>query len=150
MDTMVRSAAIYLFLLVVFRISGKRSLAQITTFDFVLLLIISDAVQQGLISNDNSLTNALMVGTTLVGLNVALSLLKRRHPRLERVLEGTPLVLLEDGVLHKDRMSKERVDETDILSAARELQGLARMDQIAYAVVERNGGITIVPKEKAG
>ncbi|HET7584280.1 MAG TPA: YetF domain-containing protein [Gemmatimonadaceae bacterium] len=147
MDTMLRGAAIYVFLLIVFRVAGKRTLTQITTFDFVLLLIISEAVQQSLIATDNSLTNAVMLVLTLVGLDILLSLVKQRVPRLERLMEGAPVVIVEDGMLHRDRMAKERVDEADILAAARERQGLARLDQIAYAVVERSGGITIVPRK---
>ena len=82
MDAVLRSATIYVFLLVIFRLSGKRSLAQITTFDFVLLLIIGEATQQALLGNDFSITYALIVITTLVGIDIGLSLLKQRFQRL--------------------------------------------------------------------
>jgi len=148
MDAVLRSIAIYVFLLLVFRISGKRSLSQITTFDFVLLLIVGEAVQQGLLGEDYSLTNAFIVITTLIGIDVGLSILKQYSPRLDKVIDSVPLVILEDGKPLKDRMEKARVDESDILSKARELQGLERLDQIKFAVVERSGGISIIPKQQ--
>jgi uncharacterized membrane protein YcaP (DUF421 family) len=148
MDAVLRGAAIYLFLLLLFRIAGKRSLSQITTFDFVLLLIIAEATQQGLLGNDFSVTNAVLVIVTLVGLDIGLSLWKERSKTMEQLIDGVPLVIIEDGRPLKDRMSKARVDEGDILTAARELQGLERLDQIKYAVLERSGGISVIPKDQ--
>jgi uncharacterized membrane protein YcaP (DUF421 family) len=124
---------------------GKRALAQITTFDFVLLLIISEAVQQGMLGEDFSLTNGLLVIVTMVLLDTGFSLLKQRMPGLDKWIEGMPLIIVENGKPLKDRMKKVRVDENDVLVAARESQGLERMEQIKYAVLERNGGISIVP-----
>jgi uncharacterized membrane protein YcaP (DUF421 family) len=146
MDAVIRSIAIYFFLLVIFRIAGKRSLNQITTFDFVLLLVIGEATQQALLGNDFSITNAVLVIVTLVGISIALSLIKQRLPTIERIMDSVPLVIVENGELLQDRMQKARVDEADILSKARELQGLERLDQIKYAVVERTGSISIIPK----
>jgi uncharacterized membrane protein YcaP (DUF421 family) len=148
MESVLRGAAVYLFLLIVFRIAGQRTLAQITTFDLVLLLIISEAIQQALIGNDNSMTNAGLIVLTLAGLNILLSVLKQRSKRVEKVLEDVPLVLVSEGHVLKDRMDKVRVDEDDILEAARALHGLQRLDQIRYAVLERSGDISIVPQSK--
>jgi uncharacterized membrane protein YcaP (DUF421 family) len=148
MDTILRAVFVFFLLLVIFRIAGRRTLAQITTFDLVLTLIISEAIQGALLnSSDHSLTNAFLLVVTLVGLDIGLSLLKMRSQRLERLIEGVPVVIVEEGVLHQDRMERERVDRGDLLEAARELQGLGRIDQIRYAVVEKNGRVTIVPKE---
>ncbi len=144
MNAVIRGAAVYLFLLVLFRISGQRALAQVTTFDFILLLIISEACQQALIGDDNSMTHGALVVTTLVGMNIGLSLIKQRFKRVATILEDTPLVLVEEGKLLRERMNKVRVDEDDILEAARDRQGLERLDQIKYAVLERNGEITII------
>jgi uncharacterized membrane protein YcaP (DUF421 family) len=150
MDSIVRGVAAYLFLLLVFRIAGKRALAQITTFDFVLLLIVSEATQNALIGNNYSMTNSFLVIITLVGIDIGLSLLKRRLPALEKVIDSVPLVIVEEGRPLKDRMVKARVDEEDVLMSARELHGLERMDQVKYAVLERNGGISIIPKRQQG
>jgi uncharacterized membrane protein YcaP (DUF421 family) len=148
MDTVLRGLSVYVFLLIIFRISGKRSLGQVTSFDFVLLLIIAETTQQALLGDDYSVTNAFLLIGTLVGVDIGLSLLKQRSAKLDRLLEGTPLVIVEDGKPLKDRMDKARVDEEDVLHAGRELQGLERMEQIKYAVLERNGDITVVPKQE--
>jgi uncharacterized membrane protein YcaP (DUF421 family) len=146
MSTVVRGVAIYLFLLLVFRVSGKRTLEKVTTFDFVLLLIIAEATQQGLMAEDHSLTNALLLIVTLVLADVAFSLLKRSSKRLEWLIDGVPVLLVKDGRLLEDRMDRERIDEEDILAQGRERHGLERLDQIEYAVLERGGVISIVPK----
>jgi uncharacterized membrane protein YcaP (DUF421 family) len=147
MDSILRGAAIYLFLLVLFRLAGKRTLSDVTTFDFVLLLIISEATQQALLGEDFSLTNAFLVILTLIGLDIAISLWQQRWPRLGKWIEGVPLVIVEDGRPLHERMQRSRISEEDVLTAARERQGLARMDQIRYAVLERSGGISIIPKQ---
>ena len=149
MDSIIRAAVVYLVLLVVFRISGKRSLAQITTFDFILLLIIAEAIQQAMLAQDNSMTNSLLLVLTLFVIDIGLSLMKQKSPMLEKLIDDVPLVLVEDGRPIKERLEKARVDEGDILSSARELQGLERMDQIKYAVLERSGGISVIPKQSA-
>lgn len=146
MDTILQSVAIYLFLLIVFRIAGKRELSQVTTFDFVLLLIIGEATQQALIGDDFSVTNSIIIILTLLTLSVVLSLVKRRWPRAEEWIDGSPLVIMHNGKLLEERMSKERIDKADILEAARANHGLRRLDQIDYAVLEKSGGITIIPK----
>ena len=146
MDSVLRGAAIYLFLLVLFRVAGKRTLSEATTFDFVLLLIIGEATQQALLGEDFSLTNAFLVILTLIGIDIAMSLWEQRWPRLGKWLEGVPLVIVEHGEPLRERMQRVRVSEEEILAAARERQGLARMDQIQYAVLERSGGISIIPK----
>jgi uncharacterized membrane protein YcaP (DUF421 family) len=150
MDAVIRGLAIYLFLLVLFRVSGKRTLAEITSFDFVLLLIIAETTQQALLGEDFSVTNSFILISTLIGFDIALSLLKQRYPRLDNALEGQPMILVENGHALKDRMDKERVDDSDILEAARRLRGLERMDQIKYAVLERDGNITIISEAEGG
>jgi len=148
MDAVLRAAAIYFFLLVIFRIAGERTLTSMTTFDFVLLLIIAEATQQGLVGNDFSVTKAFLVVTTLVGIDIGLSMLKDRFPVIDKWLEGMPLVIVEHGKPLTERMQRARVDEEDVLMAAREHQGLQRMDQIKYAVLERTGEISIIPKKE--
>ena len=148
MESVLRAASIYAFLLLLFRVTGKRSLAQITAFDFVLLLIIGEATQQALLGNDFSVINAFVVIGTLMFLELGLSLLKGWVPKLDPVLDSTPLVVVENGKLLEDRIANERVDLNDVLAAARERHGLERLDQIKFAVLERSGGISIIPIEK--
>jgi uncharacterized membrane protein YcaP (DUF421 family) len=148
MDSVIRAAAIYVFLLLLFRIAGKRTMSQATVFDFVLLLIISEATQQAMIDGDDSFTNAMLLIMTLVGLNILLSVLKYHFPGVELWLDGSPVVLVEEGRLHRDRMAKTRVDEEDILEAAQDKHGLERLDQIKYAILQRGGHVSIVPKRE--
>lgn len=146
MDVVLRAATTYFFVLLIFRASGKRSLAEISTFDFVLLLIISETTQAALMDRDNSLTNSLILITTMVGLDIGLSLLKRRWRAVDRLIDGAPLVIVENGELLRERMTQSRVDENDVLAAARTLRGLESLEQIKFAVLERNGGISIIPR----
>jgi uncharacterized membrane protein YcaP (DUF421 family) len=145
MDAVLRGLFIYGFLLVLFRIAGTRTVAQLTSFDLVLLLIISEATQQAMIDGDDSVTNAALLIVTLIAADIGMSLLKQRWPRTELWFDGSPLVIVEHGKLLHDVMKKVRVDQDDVLQAAREHHGLERLDQIRYAVLERSGGITIIP-----
>jgi uncharacterized membrane protein YcaP (DUF421 family) len=146
-ESVVRAVCIYGVLLVLFRITGNRSLGQISTFDFVLLLIISEAIQNGMVGNSYSLTNAFVLVITLVIIDVGLSLIKQRSHKLDRWLEGTPIVIVDHGRPLRDRMDRARVADDDVLTAARLLHGLERMEDVKYAVVERSGEISIIPRK---
>jgi uncharacterized membrane protein YcaP (DUF421 family) len=146
MESVLRAVAIYGVLLLMFRITGKRSLAQITSFDFILLLIIGESTQQALLGEDFSVITACIVIATLMSMELGLSFLKSAWPKLDPILESSPLIVVADGKPLKDRMAKERVDLEDVLAAAREIHGLERLDQIKYAILERSGGISIVPR----
>lgn len=145
MNPVLRGVIIYLFLLIVFRFMGKRSLANTTTFDFVVLLIISEVTQNALVGEDYSITNALVLISTLMGVDIVLSLLKKKFKRFDQIAEGMPLIVVDHGQPLQDRMQKTGVDAEDILQAARQFQGLERMDQIKYAVLEKDGSISIIP-----
>lgn len=149
MNSVLRAAAIYVALMLIFRLMGKRTLSQMTTFDFVLLLIISETTQQAMVGNDFSIVNAILAILTLVMIDLGLSLLKQRFPSLDRWMDGLPLIIVEDGRPLRDRMNRARVDDADVLASARETHGLERLDQIKYAVLERSGGISIIPKPDA-
>jgi uncharacterized membrane protein YcaP (DUF421 family) len=147
MDSVLRAATMYLVLLVVFRIVGKRSLAQITPFDMVLLLVIAESTQQALVGPDFSILNAVLVIFTLVSIDIALSRWRHRSRRMARLMDDMPVILVDRGRLLTARMDEERVDRGDILEAARLQQGFERMEQVKYAVLETNGEISIVPWE---
>jgi uncharacterized membrane protein YcaP (DUF421 family) len=144
--TILRATILYLFLLLVFRIAGNRILGKITTFDFVLLLVISETTGQVLVAGEHSLATACMAILTLIGLDIGFAILKERWRRFDRWFEGTPLILVEKGRPLRDRMRREQIDDDDILASARERHGLERMEQIRYAVLERSGSISIVPE----
>lgn len=147
MEAVLRTMAVYFFLMLLLRLSGSRTLADISPFDFVLLLVISELVQQAVVGRDPSLTQAAVLCGTLVGLDMLLAQLKQHSPRLARWMDGMPIVLVERGRPVHEAMRRECIDEADILAAARLGRGLERMDQIRYAVLESAGGISIVPED---
>ena len=149
MSSILRAVAVYTVLLVIFRIAGKRTLHDMTTFDLVLVLIISEAVQAALVDTDNSMANAFLLVVTLVGIDILLSVLKYRFPAVGQVLDGRPVVLVRDGRMLEHVAAKERVDREDILSAARCLHGIEHMEGIKHAVLEAGGKISIIPREPA-
>jgi uncharacterized membrane protein YcaP (DUF421 family) len=148
MNPVIRGIAVYLFIYIIFRISGKRTLAEITTFDFVLLLIISETTTNALMGEDYSLTACFVMVCTLVGIDYIFSLLKENSKWFDRLSDGAPLVIVDKGKPLKKRMKKSKVNEEDVMEAARLTHGLERMDQVKYAVLERDGSISIVPREK--
>ncbi|HSL72760.1 MAG TPA: YetF domain-containing protein [Longimicrobiales bacterium] len=148
MDSIIRALIVYLMLLIIFRVAGKRALSQTTTFDLVLALVISESIQQALLDNDPSLTHATLVVIGLVGFDILVSYAAHRSSTLRKLLEGSPVVLIEAGRMHPKYMDRERVGESEIMQSARDKHGLARLEQVAYAVVEQSGDITIVPTEK--
>jgi uncharacterized membrane protein YcaP (DUF421 family) len=149
MESILRAAVIYFIVWLVMRITGKRTLAQVTVFDFVLLIMISQAGQQALLGDDLSLTNALLIIVTLVGIHLLFTAANYRWPLFDKFANDVPLVLIDDGEILNERMHKSKVSEDDILEQARIAHGLERMEQIKYAVLERTGGISIVPRSTA-
>jgi uncharacterized membrane protein YcaP (DUF421 family) len=148
MDAVIRVLVMYFFLLLIFRLAGKRTMSEATPFDFLMLLVISETTQQAMVDDDHSITHAVLLITTFLMVNIGLSLIKQRSKRVERVLEGVPLVIVENGRPLKDRMDKSRVDEDDVMEAAREEQGVEHLSQIKFAVLERDGKITVVPMDQ--
>lgn len=148
MEAILRAAAVYLALLVIFRLMGKRTLAQVTAFDLILLLIVSEATQQALLGEDFSITMALLVVVTLVGLERVADYLGWRFPRVGRVIEGSAEVLIERGVALDDRLRRHHISMDEVLQQARATQGLRRLDEIDYAILERSGRISIIPKSR--
>jgi uncharacterized membrane protein YcaP (DUF421 family) len=145
MESVLRALIIYLVILFIFRISGKRTLSNSTPFDLVLVLIISETTQEALVDGDYSLTNCIVLITTLIVIDFSLSFLKQRSRKMEKVIEGTPMLIVENGKPLKDRMDRARISEDDVLSSARQLRGLEKMEQIRYAILETNGTITVIP-----
>jgi uncharacterized membrane protein YcaP (DUF421 family) len=147
MDSVIRAIVIYIVFLVYFRISGKRSFSQATIFDFVLLLIIAE-VTDGALTGTTPLTNALLVITTLITVDILFSFIKRKFKNIERAVDSIPLLIVENGKLLKDRIKKERVDKEDILESARKTRGIENLGQIKYAILEKDGHISIIPFER--
>jgi uncharacterized membrane protein YcaP (DUF421 family) len=145
MDAILRGLIVYFFLLVVLRVAGQRTLAQTTNFELVLVLIISETTQQAMVDDDHSIVNSMLLILTLVLTSVALSFVKQWFPKLDKWLDGAPLVIFQDGMPLRDRMSKVRVEEKDVLEAARVKCGIGTLDGVKHAVLEVNGDISIIP-----
>lgn len=145
-DTVMRAAAVYGFLLLVFRVAGRRTLAQVTTFDLILVLVIGDATQQAIIGNDFTVTTGLIAVSTLLLLDVSLARAKHRWPSIDAIVDGLPLPLIVDGRHDRQQMDSEGVSDDDLLAAAREAHGLPRLEEIDHAILEASGALSIVPK----
>ncbi|WP_309084296.1 YetF domain-containing protein [Chelativorans sp.] len=147
MDSVIRGIVIYLFLLVVVRLSGRRTLAEMTAFDFVIILIVAETTQQALLGDDFSLTNAFLLILTLFVTDIAFSYFKQWSPRSAELMDGVPTVLISLGNVDEEALTRARVSLEDVLEAAREQHGLERLDQIKFAVLEVGGNISIIPAE---
>ncbi len=146
MDAVLRGTAVYLFLVFVFSVLGRRTLVQTTNFDLLLLIIIGQCTQLALLGDDFSVTNAVILVSTLLGLHLTLAAVSGRFPRIGTWIGGgAPLVVVANGQMLDGRARRVGVSEADVLLAARKMQGLDRIAQIQYAVVERTGDITVVP-----
>ena len=145
METVLKAFAIYGVILVLTRLSGRRTLSQATPFDVILVLLIAESAQSALVGSDGSLTNAILLIGTLILADVVLSHLKLRVPLLSLLIEGAPTILIHEGQPRDAVMQRARVSANDILEAARLSQGISDMPQIRFAVLETSGAISIIP-----
>lgn len=149
MDLVFRATAIFFALFVIMRIAGNRQFSEMTAFDAVLVIVIAEVTGNSLSGEDYSITASVIVIATFVMLDLVVSVLKTRSAWFNRVSEGVPVLLVENGRIIERHLRKEHLDEGDVLSAARTSHGLERLDQIKYAVLETDGKISIVPKTGA-
>ncbi len=145
MDIVIRAGVAFLFLLLLTRIVGRRELSSMEPFDLILLVVIGDLIQQGVTQSDYSLTGAMLVGATFAVLTVAVSYLGFRVKPLRRVLEGEPLVLIEDGKPIEQNIHRERLTLEEVAAEARGQQ-IARLEDVRWAILETNGSISFIPK----
>ena len=150
MDSVIKAAIVYFALWAIIRISGRRTLGEMSAFDLVLFMIIGGSTQRAITGQDYSLTNALLLVATFLVIDIALSLVELKSPFMRRVFNGMPMILVENGKLMAGRMRRARITEANILESARKLHGLERIDQIKFAILEATGVITIVPAVQAG
>jgi uncharacterized membrane protein YcaP (DUF421 family) len=146
-DLVLRAIVVFFAIFFVTRIVGRRELSTMEPFDLILLIVTGDLVQQGVTQSDYSLTGALTVIATIALLTVALSYVSFKVPRLRPVLDGEPLVLVQDGELIARNLRRERITIDELLAEAR-LQQLASLEQVRFAVLETNGAISFVPVER--
>lgn len=145
MDIVLRGIVVFFALYVLMRIIGRRELSKLEPFDLILLIILGDAVQQGLTQDDYSLTGAALAIGTIAVLQVGVSYLNFRIPRLRPVLNGEPVVVVQDGKPIERNLRRERLTLDDIAESAR-LQGIGSLDDVAWGVLETSGTISFIKK----
>ena len=142
-EKLVRSVVVYLFLLVAFRLCGKRQLGQLSAFDLVVLLIISNVVQNAVIGNDNSLGGGLIGATAILLLNLVVAYVTFRSKRADRVVEHSPTVLVRHGRVLRDNLRHERLGPRDLRAALRH-HGVVSIRDIRYAFLEEDGHVSVI------
>jgi len=145
-EKILRPIVVYFFLIVGLRLAGKRELAQLNPFDLVVLLTLSNTVQNAIIGDDNSVTGGLIGAATLLALNYAVVRFLYGHDKLEQLVEGAPDVLIENGVIQPDRLRQELITLQELEAAAHK-QGLASLDEVDRAVLEPGGSICFLAKK---
>jgi uncharacterized membrane protein YcaP (DUF421 family) len=145
-EIILRTAVVYVVVLVLLRIAGKRELGQMSPVDLVVILVIANAVQNAMTGGDNSLLGGVIAASTLVAVNVIFARVGVRVPLLENLFTSEPTLLLEDGKLIDEDCTRENVSREDIEMAARE-HGIDDLEAIHAAILERDGSISIIPRE---
>jgi uncharacterized membrane protein YcaP (DUF421 family) len=143
MDIVLRAIVIFAFLLLLTRVVGRRELSSLEPFDLILLIVIGDLVQQGVTQSDHSVTGAILAAGTFGVLTVVVSYLSFRFVRLRPVIEGEPMILLQDGKPIERNLRRERITIGELAAAARQ-EGIASLDGIQWAVLETGGRISFI------
>ncbi len=146
MSIILRAAVAYFILLFALRLIGRRTASMMSPIDLIVLFLYAGATITAVLGDDHSMTGALSAVGTIGLMHLVVSWLKRRSDTVGRVVDGTPVVIYEQGAWQEDRMRRLRILESDVMAAARQ-SGLMRLEQVRYAVVERDGKVSIVPEE---
>jgi uncharacterized membrane protein YcaP (DUF421 family) len=144
-DLVLRATVVFAFVLLLTRVIGKRELGSLQPIDLILLIVLGDALQQGLTQDDYSLTGALLVVTTIAVLQVFISWVAYRFPRSRPLLEGDPVIVVHDGQVIERNLRRERLTVDDIAEEARKQQ-IAHLADVRFAVLETSGDISFIPK----
>lgn len=142
----LRAASVYLFMFILMRVWGRKHLGQVTPFDFILLLFISESVQNAIVDDDKSVTGAFIVILTFLTLNTVVNRLTFRFPILERLLSGKPKVIVENGKIIEKIKHKEYISDQELQTALRE-EGTEDLTKVKKATVETNGRISVVQNQ---
>lgn len=149
MDIVARATVMFFVMFLLLRLLGKRELTQVTPFELVLLIVMGDLIQQGVTHNDFSMTGAVLAICTIAFWALALSWLSYLSPRAEKWLEGEPCVLIQDGRVIEGHMRRDRITRAELETEMR-LAGIAHIADVAWAILESNGKISFIGKNKDG
>lgn len=141
-----RGILVYLFLIIVLRLTGKRQIGQLAPVDLILLLVLSNAVQNAMNGGDNSITGGVISALTLVGLHYLVAYLSFKFNWIERLIEGSPAVIITDGVIDQRVMDKQFLTQKEIDAALR-ANGIEEVSEVHHAVLENNGQISVTLKK---
>jgi uncharacterized membrane protein YcaP (DUF421 family) len=145
MDIALRAIVLYAFLVLVTRVVGRRELASLSPFDLILLIVLGDAIQQGLTQDDYSVTGAIIAVATIATLQVATAYVSFRSRRARRVLEGNPVVLVERGDVIEGNLKRERLSLDELTEEMRSQQ-IASVKEVEWGILEANGAISFIKK----
>jgi uncharacterized membrane protein YcaP (DUF421 family) len=145
MDLVIRAAVGFLFILFLTRVVGRRELSSLEPFDLILLVMIGDLVQQGITQNDFSVTGMMLVGGTIGLLTVITSYTSFKFPRLRPLLDGEPVIVLEEGKPLMRNLARNRITLEELAAAAR-LEGIASLEEVRWAVLETGGKISFITR----
>src|SRR5713101_8743816 len=148
-EFLARGAIVYVFLIVLLRLTGKRQVGQLAPFDLVLLLVLSNAVQNSMNGGDNTLVGGLISATTLIALHYAVAIMTFKSKKLEVWIEGAPRTLIHNGVLNEDIMRSELMTHHELAAALR-AAGCTDIEHVRVATLENNGQITVSLQPRAG
>jgi len=143
----LRAVVIYVLVMVLVRLSGKRAVGQFTPFDLVVVILLGNAVQNGINGGDNSLTGAVIMASTLIGLNYLVASLTSRFPFMEKIVEGQRVLLAKDGKVLESVLRRELISRHDFEEALR-MNNVESVADVETAMMETNGHISVVPKDK--
>jgi uncharacterized membrane protein YcaP (DUF421 family) len=146
MDIVLRSIVLFLFVYLVMRVSGRRELSSLTAVDLVLVIVLGDLIQQGITQDDYSVTGAMIAVATIAGMQVLMSWISFRSARARRVLEGDPIVVVQDGNVIEHNLARERMTAEELAEEMR-LNQIGTLDEVAWAVLESNGQISFIKKQ---
>ena len=144
-EFIIRAAIVYVFVMVVLRLAGKRQMGELAPFDFVLLLLLSNGVQNAMNGGDNTITAGLIITVTLVGLNSMIAWLAFKNKEIEKVVEGRPEILVHNGYLYSDVLKRNQITHHELNDALRQ-NDCASLDDVRLAVLETNGQISVIKK----
>lgn len=145
MDIVIRAVVMFVFVWFVTRVVGRRELSTLEPFDLILLIVLGDLIQQGVTQNDFSVTGAMLAGGTMALMTVLFSYLAFRFPRVQPILEGDPVILVERGETIDRNLRRNRITLEELAAQARSQQ-VAHIADIEWAVLETNGNISVIPK----
>jgi len=147
-EFIVRALVIYIFLIISLRLSGKRQIGQLSPFDLVLLLVLSNAVQNSMNGGDNSLIGGMISALTLILLNFSVGYLTFKSKRIEKLIEGQPKILIHNGQINQQVLNEEKLTQHELDAALRQ-GGVLSVADVKVAIIENNGAISIIPKKES-